>query len=69
MSLKALHIVFILASMLLCVAFGAWAVLNFEAEGGGTLAKAYVTVPAVALVGLAVYGWYFLRKLKNVSYL
>ena len=69
MSLKALHIVFIPASMLLCVAFGAWAVLNFEAEGGGTLAKAYVAVPAVALVTLAIYGGYFLRKLKNVSYL
>ncbi len=69
MSLKALHIVFILASMLLCAAFGAWAVVNFEAQGGGTLAKTYVAGSAAGLVALLVYGVYFLRKLRNVSYL
>jgi hypothetical protein len=69
MSLKALHIVFILASMFLCVVFGAWAVLNFEAQGGGALAVMYVAGSAAGLVALLVYGAYFLKKLRNVSYL
>ena len=69
MSLKALHIVFILASMLFCAGFGAWAVVNFDAQGDGTLARTYVAGSAVGLVVLLVYGVYFLRKLKNVSYL
>lgn len=69
MSLKALHVVFVLASMFLCAVFGAWAVMNFEAQGGGALAVTYVAGSAAGLVALLVYGVYFLKKLRNVSYL
>ena len=69
MSLKALHIVFIPAAFFLCATFGAWAWMNFDAIGGGALAIGYVVGSGVALVVLLVYGVYFLRKLRNVSYL
>ncbi|HEY6169340.1 MAG TPA: hypothetical protein VI454_14965 [Verrucomicrobiae bacterium] len=68
MSLKAIHIVFIAASMLLCLGFGAWAVHGYLHEGG-TAELLYAIGSGVSFVALAVYGWYFLKKLKSVSYL
>jgi len=68
MSLKAIHIVFIVASMLLCIVFGAWAVRTWREEGG-TAELWYAIGSGVTFVVLAVYGWFFLKKLKSVSYL
>jgi multidrug transporter EmrE-like cation transporter len=68
MSLKAIHIVFIIASMLLCVGFGAWAVDQYSHEHG-TAELCYAIGSGVVFVTLAVYGWYFLKKLKKISYL
>lgn len=69
MSLKAVHIVFISASVLVTLGFGAWSLYQFFAGdrapldavlGGGSLALG---------VGLIFYGKYFLKKLRNVELL
>ena len=68
MSLKAFHVVFITASVLLAFGCAAWWLVNFAemrrlsdlVYGGGSL---------VVGVALVIYGRYFLRKLKNISYL
>jgi hypothetical protein len=61
MSLKAVHLIFV--TLLTGLAFGcaAWA---FQA---GSVLWAVAGVAAGILV--IVYGFYFLKKLKNVSYL
>ena len=68
MSLKAVHIIFVVVCTVFLVSFGLWAVREFRSTGdSGNLVLALV-----AFVGAAVlipYGIWFLRKLKNVSYL
>ena len=68
MSLKAFHLVFIIASILLAFAFGIWAgVAFFKGEGVINLIVALVSIGAG--VGLIFYERYFLKKTKNLSYL
>lgn len=68
MSLKAFHIVFVTASVLLCLGFGAWNLVNYRESGArGDLGFAIGSL--VATVALLVYGWYFLKKFKKISYL
>jgi len=68
MSLKAFHIVFIAASILLAFGFAAWAFVHGRDESDRTL-QLYGVGSAIAGIGLVGYGIYVLRKLKNVSYL
>jgi hypothetical protein len=68
MSLKAIHILFIVASMLLCLGFGGWALNNYLAFDG-TTNLIYIICSAVLFLALAVYGRFFLKKLKKVDYL
>jgi len=68
MSLKALHIIFVIASIMLALFFGAWAVKQYFEVGG----RAYVWYAIGSFsVGLAliVYGKVVLKKLKDISYL
>ncbi len=68
MSLKAFHIVFIVLSTALAVAFGVWAVDDFGRSGS----RAHLALGVGAFVASGVLVWYgvwFLRKLKGVSYL
>ncbi len=61
MSLKALHLIFVTLLTMLSFGCSAWAFQAGSVMGG-----------AAALVGgmfVIVYGVYFLRKLKNISYL
>ncbi len=68
MSLKAFHIFFIAVSTLLCVGFGIWATRDFNQSGNGL--HLALGVGAFLMSGLLVwYGSWFLRKLKNESYL
>ena len=68
MSLKAFHIVFITASTVLAVGFGLWSLGNyFAGEGGVNLVFGVGSLLAAS--ALIVYGAYFLKKLKSVSYL
>ena len=68
MSLKALHIVFIAASIVLAFGFGAWSLKQYF-DGEAQTHLWYGIGSLVAGVGLIAYGWAVLKKLKNISYL
>ena len=68
MSLKAFHVVFVLVSMVLSLGFGAWAIHEFRAAGDVSALVCGIGSFA-GFVMLMIYGRWFLRKLKGVSYL
>ena len=68
MSLKAFHIVFIAVSVLLCFGFGVWLFIpNAHETTAVTVVGGILSFGAG--LGLLIYGKYFLRKFKNISYL
>ncbi len=68
MSLKAIHIVFVAASILLAFGFGAWSLLRYKGDGMvGDLIYGIGSI--IAGIGLIVYGKLILKKLKHISYL
>jgi membrane associated rhomboid family serine protease len=69
MSLKALHIVFVLASSLLMVMFGVWAGWEYFGPRGSPIHLVYLVTAVAGLAALLVYGKYFLKKLRHISYL
>ena len=69
MSLKAFHVVFIVASSALAFGCGVWALKNYWSPGGRLLDLLF-GIGAVAVgVALILYERYFLKKLRNVDYL
>lgn len=68
MSLKAFHIVFITVSSALAVGFGIWSLKNYIAGGNGSILW-FGIGSLIAGMALIVYGRYFLKKLKKISYL
>lgn len=68
MSLKAFHVVFITAAILLAFGFGVWMLRAYDAEGVKS-DLIYGVASLVVGVGLVVYEGFFLKKLKKVSYL
>lgn len=60
MSLKAVHLLFIVLSALLSAGLGWWARQQYPLMA---------VACAVLAVALAIYGVWFVRKLKDVSYL
>ena len=68
MSLKAFHVVFIVASILLAFGFAAWALVNY-AEADERSFLYYGIGSALAGAGLVGYFAFVLKKLRNVSYL
>jgi len=68
MSLKAFHIVFIIASILLAFGFAAWSLKNFS-DGRQWLDLVFGVGSALAGIGLIFYSRYVLKKLKHISYL
>lgn len=71
MSLKAIHILFIVASTMLCFGFAAWAFLT-PSNGEQSISRTNLIMGVCSTllgIGLLVYGRYFLKKLKDVSYL
>lgn len=68
MSLKALHIVFVTASVALAVFLAAWCFISYSSTGSRSdLVWGWTSVASV--VALLCYGKYVLRKLKHISYL
>ncbi|MBI4719494.1 MAG: hypothetical protein HY763_16990 [Planctomycetes bacterium] len=68
MSLKAFHIVFVVVCSLLALGMGVWAIRDYR--GGGDKLSLVIGVGSfLGFVGLLVYGRWFLRKLRGVSYL
>ena len=68
MSLKAFHIVFVTASILLAFGFGVWSFLNYKYEGR-TLDLVFGFGSVAVGIGLVIYERAILRKLKDISYL
>ena len=69
MSLKAFHIIFITASSALAFGCGVWGLKDFF-SAGGRLFHLFFAIGSFAVgAGLVGYGRYFLKKLKNISYL
>ena len=68
MSLKAFHIFFIVISTLFAFALGVWGVRDYH--GTGSTGSLWLGIGSfVAGVALLIYGRWFLRKLKHVSYM
>ena len=69
MSLKAFHVVFITAASALCFGLGVWMLRDYRGPEG-TAGDLWLGVGSLlAGVALAVYERFFIKKLKNVSYL
>jgi len=68
MSLKAFHLIFVTALSSLAFGCSAW---KFKAYADNHLSKDLIWAIVALLGGIAVivYGKYFLKKLKNVSFL
>lgn len=68
MSLKAFHVLFITASIVLATGFGIWAIRDFtrSAEPGSIVAGVLSLIGAAALLW---YGRWVLRKLEGVGWL
>ena len=69
MSLKAFHLIFITASCALALGCSIWGLKNYFSEGGTRLDLLFGIGSLAVGVGLVFYERYFLKKLKNVSYL
>jgi hypothetical protein len=69
MSLKAFHIIFITASTILAFGFGAWSLIEYFTLKSGALDLILGSASVGAGFALIVYGKYFLKKLKHISYL
>jgi len=69
MSLKAFHVFFITAASLLAFGFGTWLINEARGNEGATIQFAGGIASIVIGLALLVYERYFIKKLKNVSYL
>jgi len=69
MSLKAFHLVFIVAAILLALGFAAWALVGYFVQHAAVWELLAGIGSLLAAVGLVFYERYFLKKTKNVSYL
>jgi hypothetical protein len=61
MSLKAFHLIFVTSLTLLSLGFSGWAFANGKILFG--------LAGIVAAILVVIYGIYFLKKLKKISYL
>ncbi|MDB6055916.1 MAG: hypothetical protein JWN25_3439 [Verrucomicrobiales bacterium] len=68
MSLKAIHIVFVVCSVLLALFFGGWEANAFlQTHARGSLLLSLGSFASAVL--LLIYGKAVLKKLKHISYL
>lgn len=69
MSLKAFHLVFITAAVLLALGFGIWLLKGYFSPEGTAGDLIFGLLSLASAVGLIIYERYFLKKTKNLSYL
>jgi hypothetical protein len=69
MSLKAFHLVFITAASALAFGCGVWGLCNYWGSEGRLSVLFFGLGSLMAGTGLLLYERYFLKKLRNVSYL
>lgn len=68
MSLKAFHVIFITAASILAFGFGVWLIREYRGDAGAGYLIGGIASLMVGL-GLLVYERFFLKKLKNESFL
>lgn len=68
MSLKAFHVVFVIASILLAFGFGGWEIKSYT-DFGQRMDLMFGIGSGIAGVVLIAYFRFVLKKLKDVSYL
>lgn len=68
MSLKAFHLVFLISAVLLTLGFGIFSFLRFMDNNSMTFLAMGIISSSLGVV-LCVYGRYFLRKLRHISFL
>ena len=68
MGLKAFHLVFLVASIVLSFGFAAWAINDYTVTRDKLNLIMGIGSAVVGLI-LLVYGKYFLKKLRHISYL
>jgi hypothetical protein len=69
MSLKAFHLIFVNALTALSFGCATWKFMDYRGENGGT-GDLLFSLAALAIgILVIVYGRYFLKKLKKMSYL
>ena len=66
MSLKAFHVLFIVAATLLAGGLGVWCLREHAAAGDGAGILVGAVVSFAAAGGLVVYGAWFLRKMRGL---
>jgi len=69
MSLKAFHVVFISAAIILALGCGAWGLKAYWSPEGRVVDLLFGIGSIAAAVGLVFYERYFLKKLKHESFL
>lgn len=69
MSLKAFHVIFITAASALAFGFGVWELKDYWSPDGAGRDLAFGVGSLVVGIGLLVYEWFFMKKLKHISYL
>lgn len=68
MSLKAFHVLFVIVSMVLAGGFAVWAIRQYRIVGDVGLLVGGV-ISGLIFIAIGIYGRWFLRKLKDESYL
>lgn len=68
MSLKAFHIFFLTVSLVASLFIGFWSLREWRESGEGVYLGLGL-LSFATLIAIIPYGIWFLRKLKNVSYL
>jgi hypothetical protein len=69
MSLKAFHIIFVTVTTLFSLFFGMWSLDQYRNVDPSGQNLTFMLLSFAMLVVLPVYGYYFLKKLKDVSFL
>ena len=67
MSLKTIHILFIVASILLAVFMGIWAIVAFRSPLGSSGHLATGLVSCLVAMGLSLYAVSFVRKTRRIG--
>jgi hypothetical protein len=69
MSLKAFHVIFITAASAMAFGCGVWGIKNYFSPEGRLIELIFGIGAILVGVALIIYERYFLKKLKNISYL
>jgi len=69
MSLKAFHIIFVIVTTLFSLFFGLWSLDQYQNVDASGLNLSLMLLSFVMLVVLPIYGYFFLKKLKDISFL